>query len=247
MASSEQLTTSSAMSLEQALSATRLDTTDEQAAEAQRDGDGDNLAPPSDSAIYTRRGSLFAPGPVQMSQTNLPVPTLSSSNNVRDTQLGDGTAGAPHSQPPTTYNDSQSATQPDSSQTMTGAVNFAGDSDAKQVLLIELLLVSGKRMRWRVAEGTSVSTVKQVVWQAWPTDWRGQEELPPSPDSLRLLYMGKFLDDGKTLESYGIRPSAELPTIVHLVIRPLVLPEDTGETAALKPYQKQSSVCCIVS
>ncbi|KAK4046346.1 hypothetical protein OIV83_006127 [Microbotryomycetes sp. JL201] len=172
MAASESVTMSSAMSLEQALFTKASSGADGGAVAA---SEHDALEQPSDSAIYTRRGSLFAPGPVQKNLNTSALPLPASLNEPID-GLGNAPAGAPHTQSNRLSTVMQSPT----------VTHFVGDQDAKQVLLIELLLVSGKRMKWHVAAGTLVHTIKQAVWQAWPPDWCGQAESPPSPESLRL-------------------------------------------------------------
>lgn len=65
---------------------------------------------------------------------------------------------------------------------------------------------------------TGIGRVKELIWNAWPTgkptfhgldifcillmngsDW--QEEKPPAPSYLRVLYLGKMLLDDDTLAS----------------------------------------------
>ncbi|KAF9254686.1 hypothetical protein L218DRAFT_452515 [Marasmius fiardii PR-910] len=60
------------------------------------------------------------------------------------------------------------------------------------------LLISGKRRVMQFEPETTVGRVKELVWNAWPSDW--QDEQPPTPWHLRLLYLGKILQDDDTLK-----------------------------------------------
>ncbi|KAI9461367.1 hypothetical protein HD554DRAFT_1519192 [Boletus coccyginus] len=97
---------------------------------------------------------------------------------------------------------------------------------------LTFLLVSGNRKTQTFEPETTVGRVKELVWNAWPArdaDW--QDERPPAPSYLRILYLGKVLQDDDTLLRVGFPaalPSASnaTPTIVHLSIRPYGLPSD---------------------
>ncbi|KAG9311507.1 hypothetical protein JVU11DRAFT_7708 [Chiua virens] len=97
---------------------------------------------------------------------------------------------------------------------------------------LTFLLVSGLRKTQSFEPETTVGRVKELVWNAWPArdaDW--QDERPPAPSYLRILYLGKILQDDDTLLRVGFPtslPSAPnaTPTIVHLSIRPYALPSD---------------------
>ncbi|KAF9896065.1 Ubiquitin-like protein 3 [Lobosporangium transversale] len=91
-----------------------------------------------------------------------------------------------------------------------------GTIDADTVALT-LLLVSGSRSTFMFRGGDTIETVKNKVYENWPKEW--QEEKPASPQSLKILYLGKFLADNSTLESNKIQPGAT--TIVHLTIKAL--------------------------
>lgn len=108
---------------------------------------------------------------------------------------------------------------PDDSPSLGGGVTSLGARGARgeggeqigkgEAVLIEFLLVSGKRMRRRIGVESTVREVREGVWRSWPegapslslclprfhaeltiwvprVEWRGQEELPPSADALRL-------------------------------------------------------------
>ncbi|GJJ68817.1 hypothetical protein EMPS_01163 [Entomortierella parvispora] len=86
--------------------------------------------------------------------------------------------------------------------------------DADKVALT-LLLVSGSRTTFSFPATETIESIKAKVFESWPRDWH--EEKPSSPQSLKILYLGKFLADSSTLESNKIQPGAT--TIVHLTIK----------------------------
>ncbi|KAF7301217.1 Ubiquitin-like domain-containing protein [Mycena indigotica] len=91
---------------------------------------------------------------------------------------------------------------------------------------LTFLLVSGRRRNMSFDPETTVGRVKELVWNAWPSEW--QDERPPAPSFLRILYLGKILQDEDTLSKLNLpshTPSLTdetpppPPTIVHLAIR----------------------------
>lgn len=106
-----------------------------------------------------------------------------------------------------------------------------------QVSLI-FLLVTGRRRTMSFEPETTVGRVKELFWNAWPsgerpisyladdrlpsdpvfliipTDW--QDDVPPSPSYLRILYLGKILQDEDTLlsMSHGV-PNRLRPLLSH--------------------------------
>ncbi|KAG2151173.1 ubiquitin-related domain-containing protein [Suillus bovinus] len=88
---------------------------------------------------------------------------------------------------------------------------------------LTFLLVSGRRRTMSFDPAITIGRVKELVWNAWPVDW--QDESPQAPSHLRILYLGKILQDEDTLTHLAFptslqSDSASLPTIVHLSIRP---------------------------
>ncbi|PRQ72327.1 hypothetical protein AAT19DRAFT_9666 [Rhodotorula toruloides] len=98
---------------------------------------------------------------------------------------------------------------------------------------IELLLLSGKRKRWTFGTEETVAEVKDQVWHEWPDDWTKGDPAPPSVDGLRLLHLGRFLDDASTLSAAGLKPTPDFPgpLIVHLHIRTLEPPHHAHRTS----------------
>ncbi|KAI0825918.1 ubiquitin-related domain-containing protein, partial [Irpex lacteus] len=82
---------------------------------------------------------------------------------------------------------------------------------------LTFLLVSGRRRNMTFEPETTVGRAKELVWNAWPNEW--QDERPPAPSYLRILYLGKILQDEDTLESDESTSASPPPTIVHLSIR----------------------------
>jgi Ubiquitin-2 like Rad60 SUMO-like len=68
---------------------------------------------------------------------------------------------------------------------------------------ITFLLISGRRRTLSFASSTSIGRVKELVWNSWPADW--SDERPPAPNYLRVLYLGKMLQDEEVLDcGFGI-------------------------------------------
>jgi hypothetical protein len=124
---------------------------------------------------------------------------------------------------------------------------------------LTFLLGSGRRRTMTFEGEATIARVKELVWNAWPTgnsntshwfylalilaDW--QDEHPPTPSYLRILHLGKILQDDDTLSSMSFFlflsstqssltpftalsfPVMPASTIVHLAIRPYaVQPQD---------------------
>ncbi|TFK65139.1 hypothetical protein BDN72DRAFT_773774 [Pluteus cervinus] len=64
---------------------------------------------------------------------------------------------------------------------------------------LTFLLVTGRRRTMVFEPETAIGRVKELVWNTWPADW--QDERPPAPSYLRVLYLGKMLQDDETLTS----------------------------------------------
>ncbi|KAH9855683.1 ubiquitin-related domain-containing protein [Lenzites betulinus] len=123
---------------------------------------------------------------------------------------------------------------------------------------LTFLLVSGRRRTMSFEPETTVGRVKELVWNTWPNDW--QDGRPPAPSYLRILYLGKVLQDEDSLDKLSFptqlpstSPSA---TIVHLSIRPYAPASEEvpkkkrrytgGQPAAAGPEgaEEQTSGCC---
>jgi len=89
---------------------------------------------------------------------------------------------------------------------------------------ITFLIISGRRRTMSFEPETTVGRVKELVWNAWPTEW--ESERPLGPSYMRILYLGKMLQDDDTLAQLKFpthmtqSDPAPIPTIVHLSVRP---------------------------
>ncbi|KAH9015853.1 ubiquitin-related domain-containing protein [Lactarius hengduanensis] len=99
--------------------------------------------------------------------------------------------------------------------------------------MLQFLLVSGRRRSMGFEPETTVGRVKELVWNSWPNDW--QDERPPAPSYLRILHLGKILQDDDTLLQLKFPshtpPEPATPTIVHLSVRSFV---PRGDSAVKK-------------
>lgn len=65
---------------------------------------------------------------------------------------------------------------------------------------ITFLTISGNRRTMNFDPSVTIGRVKDLVWNAWPAEWP-VDERPPAPSYLRLLYLGKMLQDDETLSN----------------------------------------------
>ncbi|KAF5383083.1 hypothetical protein D9615_004859 [Tricholomella constricta] len=77
----------------------------------------------------------------------------------------------------------------------------AGEAQVPQTpqVFITFLVISGRRRTMSFEPETTLGRVKELVWNAWPTEW--EDERPFAPSYLRVLYLGKMLQDDDTLAS----------------------------------------------
>ncbi|KAL1923798.1 uncharacterized protein VTP21DRAFT_8778 [Calcarisporiella thermophila] len=116
--------------------------------------------------------------------------------------------------------------------------NLSEQVTSPSLVTLTLLLVSGKRSAFDFTTQQTVKEVKEGILEQWPKEWISEK--PPSASNLRLLHLGRFLDDSTTLESNGIKSGQ---TIVHLLIRGNLQDDDDDLTK-----KRPSSKCgmCIV-
>lgn len=105
------------------------------------------------------------------------------------------------------------------------------------VLVVTLLLTSGARHPFRldakylakrnveVADADpfnlSVYKLKELILREWREEW---EAKPSSPNYIRLISMGKMLDDKASLKDYKF--GADSPNVLHMTIKPQDYVED---------------------
>ncbi|EXJ84828.1 hypothetical protein A1O3_05501 [Capronia epimyces CBS 606.96] len=108
----------------------------------------------------------------------------------------------------------------------------AKDSEATgPILTLTLLLTSGARHPFRLDGryltkrnvnvvgndpfNLSVYNLKELILREWRDEW---EAKPSSPNYIRLISMGKLLDDKTSLKDYKFGP--DLPNVLHMTIKP---------------------------
>ncbi|KAG6849099.1 hypothetical protein H0H93_011319 [Arthromyces matolae] len=101
----------------------------------------------------------------------------------------------------------------DAAEEPSGAPTESQVPQSPQVYLT-FLLISGRRRTMSFEPGTTLGRVKELVWNSWPsgaspnctpkffadiqrTDW--VDERPTGPSYLRVLYLGRMLQDDETL------------------------------------------------
>ncbi|GAA5882816.1 hypothetical protein JCM3774_002924 [Rhodotorula dairenensis] len=75
-----------------------------------------------------------------------------------------------------------------------------GPDDQDTPLRLELLLLSGARLRLSCRPEELVGDVKRRIWKDWPAEWVDDEPAPDTAAKLGLLFRGRFLPDDWTLE-----------------------------------------------
>ncbi|CAG8600423.1 4482_t:CDS:2 [Ambispora leptoticha] len=80
---------------------------------------------------------------------------------------------------------------------------------------LTLLLVSGKRHTFEFEPNDTIGNVKKRVFEEWPKEW--SDEIPAAATNLKIVYLGRFLEDVSTLETNKIY--AGQTTIAHLTIK----------------------------
>ncbi|KAG6829094.1 hypothetical protein H0H92_005707 [Tricholoma furcatifolium] len=107
---------------------------------------------------------------------------------------------------------------------------------------LTFLVISGRRKTMSFEPETTIGRVKELVWSSWPADW--EDERPAGPSFLRVLYLGRMLQDDETLLQINFPTHtpqsnpAPTPTIVHISVRPFAPP---GETELKKKRKSRQS------
>ncbi|KAL9125977.1 MAG: hypothetical protein Q9217_004892 [Psora testacea] len=129
------------------------------------------------------------------------------------------------------------------------------------VLNITLLLTTGARHPFRLdqkylkkrnveVEGNnpvnmSSYKLKELILRDWRDEW---EAKPSSPESIRLISMGKLLTDKSKLSDFGFKDGGA-PTIVHMTIKPqeIVDEEEANKSSRDREGNQRSPGCrCMI-
>ncbi|KAK9723364.1 hypothetical protein K7432_002017 [Basidiobolus ranarum] len=115
------------------------------------------------------------------------------------------------------------------------------DSTNHDSVRITFLLISGKRHTLTFQPNNTISEVKQRLFDNWPSEWT--EDQPTSPASLKIVHLGRFLEDSSTLASTKI--NTQIENIVHLAIK---VPSqiDNNDTNKAPENAPKCRVCLIL-
>ncbi|KAF3026837.1 hypothetical protein E8E14_015000 [Neopestalotiopsis sp. 37M] len=89
----------------------------------------------------------------------------------------------------------------------------------------------------------TVYTLKELILREWRTEW---ETPPREPTSIRLIKLGKMLDDKSTLAHYNFSPS--VTSIIHMTVKPQEIVDEEEANKRLKEPSSRSgrSGCCVI-
>jgi hypothetical protein len=95
----------------------------------------------------------------------------------------------------------------DSPADVNAAVSEENGTNARSDSEVDLtvLLVSGNRKTFRFQQDTTIAHVRNYVYSNWPEEWSSEQ--PANVESLRIVFLGKFLEDKTTLQGMLCKPS----------------------------------------
>ncbi|KAG0141822.1 hypothetical protein CROQUDRAFT_67926 [Cronartium quercuum f. sp. fusiforme G11] len=116
------------------------------------------------------------------------------------------------------------------------------DKPLDNQVVLEFLLASSSRpsslrLILNFQTRSKVEEVKDGIRSNWPTDWSEEESVPKRADQIRLLFLGRFLNDWESLDS--LRLAKGSPTIMHLVVKSI-----DSEPRSSKNGRRTKSDCC---
>eukprot|EP00188_Purpureofilum_apyrenoidigerum_P002385 Plantae.Rhodophyta-Purpureofilum_apyrenoidigerum.ctg24769.p1 GENE.Plantae.Rhodophyta-Purpureofilum_apyrenoidigerum.ctg24769~~Plantae.Rhodophyta-Purpureofilum_apyrenoidigerum.ctg24769.p1 ORF type:complete len:155 (-),score=28.13 Plantae.Rhodophyta-Purpureofilum_apyrenoidigerum.ctg24769:200-619(-) len=111
---------------------------------------------------------------------------------------------------------------------------------------IRFLLVNGKEFRMEFPANTAVKAVKSAIVKSRPqalldSATETDNPAPEKTDDVRILYLGRFLEDGKTLDEYSFAVGESNPTAVHISLKP-----STSAIDSQRDRKGKKSQCCVV-
>ena len=153
-----------------------------------------------------------------------------STQPLKDITEADATSGAEQSQPTTTAPTSKSATPSRLTRAQSEALGPSTESpihpplptaNRGPTLSITLMLITGARHPYKIDEkylrnrkvnvpegkefeprDISGYQLKELIWTDWRTEW---EPRPQSPSSIRLILLGRFVEDKALLKGESCR------------------------------------------
>ncbi|KAJ8907056.1 hypothetical protein NDN08_003539 [Rhodosorus marinus] len=134
-----------------------------------------------------------------------------------------------------------SATAAEVGTTDPAAVESADDGSE---CFLRFLLVNGNDFRMEFPSRTSIRGVKNSIIKSKPQELVDLAEKTHSPalekiDDIRILYLGKFLEDYKTLEECSFGTGSSNSTTVHVSLKP-----SSSVNEVQKERRKKKSGCC---
>ncbi|KXT16513.1 hypothetical protein AC579_1332 [Pseudocercospora musae] len=128
------------------------------------------------------------------------------------------------------------------------------ETNSGPVLSVSLMLTTGARHPYKIdekylrnrkvevknSEGTfeprelSGYQLKELIWTDWRSEW---EPRPVSPSSIRLIVMGRMIEDKSTLKDFPFNLANT--NVVHMTVKPADLIDD-DDTAGAKGTGKAS-------
>ncbi|KAJ9648099.1 hypothetical protein H2199_001876 [Coniosporium tulheliwenetii] len=191
--------------------------------------------------------SLSAPAQQIAERATSDEPTTSVELNTLSPHQPSSTEPATTSSlPPTT---SATPAAPKAIGPSTDTPTPAADPSGGPAVIITLLVTAGTKHPYRVdakylrkrgveVEGmdpfnVSVYQLKELILRDWREEW---EPRPSSPNAIRLIHFGRYLEDNAYLKDCRFNPSS--PNVVHMTVKPPELADD--EDAHASKAQKGS-------
>lgn len=164
---------------------------------------------------------------------------------------------------------SEQQTEPKQAVAAGDAQNDRDQKDANDqpedpnALKLTLLLISGMRTVLKLdqsflqthslsglAQKISVGDLRKSLFKSWRDDWGTS---PAGVANIRLIHLGKVLEDSQTLEQCGLVPTNSI-NVVHLSVKPESFELESSSKAKSKGRRRGSgaddshhSRCCIIS
>ncbi|TKA33762.1 hypothetical protein B0A50_00598 [Salinomyces thailandicus] len=189
------------------------------------------------------------PATTQSTSHPHPVDQVDPAQSTAQPAELDGTsAAAPTPSQPTTAASEQPKSAPALTRMQTEALGPATENPINvpsaatgPVLSITLMLTTGQRHPYKIDEkylknrntepkGSSGQfdplclsgyKLKELIWTDWRNEW---EPRPAAPTSIRLIILGKMLEDKKALNDYNF--NLEQTNVVHMTVKPADFGED---------------------
>ncbi|KAJ9667490.1 hypothetical protein H2201_002359 [Coniosporium apollinis] len=181
--------------------------------------------------------------------TTSSLPPTTSATPAAPTPPPADTAPAPAPASPTSRPHAAPRAETEAIGPSTDTPTPAADPSGGPAVIITLLVTAGTKHPYRVdakylrkrgveVEGmdpfnVSVYQLKELILRDWREEW---EPRPSSPNAIRLIHFGRYLEDNAYLKDCRFNPSS--PNVVHMTVKPPELADD--EDAHASKAQKGS-------